>query len=807
MKLLTASGTGGFVLLSALALALRAQERREDAPPTVTEIAVPGSPARARLWTEPDAAGRSLPHYSLSLDGQRFSAPRATSYELELRYRRFDPLHSSPAMRPELCAAPGSRLFIVQYWTQGIEPYRARLRELGGEIHLFLANNANVVELAPGELSAVRALPFVRAVTPFHPAYKLEEELLLGLEQGRSGPITVNLLTLRRGGHAPVVDWIEAHGGTIEHVSEPTYLMTARFDFEQLPALAALDEVQWIDRWGPPGNDMNIARELHGSDYVEALHGLTGQGVRIEVMDGGFDTNHPDMQNYLVHNGNNASGHGTCTSGIVLGSGAGNASARGGAPDAFLVVADYDWPYAGGSRYAHTGQLVNPALSYQCVLQSNSWGSPWTTTYSSTSHDMDLILFDHARISICQSQSNLGSQSSRPEAWAKNIIAVGGLYHLNTLSKSDDSWSGGASIGPAADGRIKPDLASFYDSILCADQVGSLGYSSNNYFSGFGGTSGATPIVAGHLAIVYQMWHEGLFGNPHPGATVFENAPNNTTAKALLINGASQWNFSGTTHDRTRTHQGWGHPDLQRLSQQTARMVVVDEYDLLTELESHDYLVVVLPGEANLRVTLVYRDPPGTTSSSVHRVNDLDLLLTSPGGVVYHGNYGLNLSTLSLSGGSPNTRDTVENVFIAAPEAGVWTVTVSASEVNQDSHVETGEVDVDYALVISGADELPPAPPLAPSDLGGSAAAHRARLEFVDHANNELGFELERSLNGIDFQPLVALAANKTSHEDTGLSADTTYYYRVRAFNGLGSSDYSNVLCLHTRRARGSGPP
>jgi hypothetical protein len=236
-------------------------------------------------------------------------------------------------------------------------------------------------------------------------------------------------------------------------------------------------------------------------------------------------------------------------------------------------------------------------------------------------------------------------------------------------------------------------------------------------------------------------------------------------------------------------------------------MVVVDEYDLLTELESKDYLVEVLPGEANLRVTLVYRDPPGTTSSSVHRINDLDLLLTSPSSVVYRGNNGLNIGNLSLSGGSPNTRDTVENVFLATPEAGNWTVTVSASEVNQDSHVETGEVDVDYALVISGADELPPTPPLAPSDLSGAAAAHRVRLEFVDHANNEQGFEIERSPDGLDFQPLVTLAANKTSHEDTGLSADTTYYYRVRAFNGIGSSDYSNVLSVHTRRARGSGPP
>ena len=69
-------------------------------------------------------------------------------------------------------------------------------------------------------------------------------------------------------------------------------------------------------------------------------------------------------------------------------------------------------------------------------------------------------------IAIAQSQSNAGTQSSRPQAWAKNIISVGGVYHFNTLSTADDAWSGGASIGPAADGRIKPDVSYWYDSIF-----------------------------------------------------------------------------------------------------------------------------------------------------------------------------------------------------------------------------------------------------------------------------------------------------------------------------------------------------
>ena len=68
-------------------------------------------------------------------------------------------------------------------------------------------------------------------------------------------------------------------------------------------------------------------------------------------------------------------------------------------------------------------------------------------------------------IAITQSQSNNGNRSSRPQAWAKNVISVGGVKHYDTLDTSDDAWAGGASIGPAFDGRIKPDVSYWYDYI------------------------------------------------------------------------------------------------------------------------------------------------------------------------------------------------------------------------------------------------------------------------------------------------------------------------------------------------------
>ncbi|MCP3919278.1 MAG: PKD domain-containing protein [bacterium] len=202
--------------------------------------------------------------------------------------------------------------------------------------------------------------------------------------------------------------------------------------------------------------------------------------------------------------------------------------------------------------------------------------------------------------------------------------------------------------------------------------------------------------------------------------------------KALAINTATQWTFSGTGHDLTRTHQGWGHPDLATAWNLRNDMFVVDETDVLTELDSTIHTLTVDPGEPAFKATLVYRDRPGTTSSSLHRINDLDLRVTAPGGTVYWGNNGLHANMWSTAGGGANDVDTVENVFVQSPAAGQWLVEVIASEINQDSHSETGALDADYALVVSGANEGPPPAPVADFSASPTSGVTPLAVAFSD---------------------------------------------------------------------------
>ncbi|MBI3885798.1 MAG: S8 family serine peptidase [Opitutae bacterium] len=94
----------------------------------------------------------------------------------------------------------------------------------------------------------------------------------------------------------------------------------------------------------------------------------------------------------------------------------------------------------------------------------------------------------------------------------------------------------------------------------------------------------------------------------------------------------------------------------------------------------------------------------------------------------------------------------------------------------------------------------PPTVPAAPSNLGATATSSSAiNLRWSDNADNEDGFRIERSTNNANFTEFATVGANATSYTDNGLSASTTYYYRVRAFNSVGNSGYSNTASAATQ--------
>ncbi len=669
-------------------------------------VPIEGSDAHVVLWSEWSVGGSDRAFYAIDLEpgDERFDSMTETSYVLKLRYARFDPLASLPEIPPHLQAGPGNRLFIVQFVTQPLGAYRDAIEIRGGRIVRFLANHAYIVEM-PGETRIeVEGLEFVRWVGDYHPAYRLETALVeaVGDPAASIDARSYNILVTRRGPEEKetVAEQIVAMGGAIDALVPDGFLFQATLNGEQLLTVAAMNEVFYVDRWSEPQTFMNNVRIDGGGNYVEGVAGYTGEGVRAEVMDTGVLMSHQAFQAIppLIHGANNGNNsHGTAVYGINFGDGTGNGDGRGMVPDAQGIFSSF---FSLGNRHTHTAELV--AAPYFAVYQTNSWGQCCRTDYGAEAFQMDDITFLND-IVILQAQANNGNRVSSGHAWAKNIVSVGGIRHFNTLTRADDSWTNAGSIGPAEDGRIKPDLAYWYDSILTTSNSG-------GYTGGFGGTSAATPETAGHFGLMFQMWNDGIFGNEvDPEGTVFDNRPHMATAKALMINTSEPYPFSGPNHDLTRVHQGWGLPSVRNLYDRRGEFFIVDETDILRNLDVTVHQVIVDGEGGALKVTLVYTDLPGTTSSDQHRINDLSLTVISPSNITYYGNQGLLEGNWSTSGGEANHIDTVENVWIENPEAGVWIIEISADEINEDSHLETEEVDADYALVVSGVAVEPPA--------------------------------------------------------------------------------------------------
>jgi hypothetical protein len=140
----------------------------------------------------------------------------------------------------------------------------------------------------------------------------------------------------------------------------------------------------------------------------------------------------------------------------------------------------------------------------------------------------------------------------------------------------------------------------------------------------------------------------------------------------------------------------------------------------------------------------------------------------------------------TLSGTAPNLTFT-PNIG----SSGTTSFTFKVNDGGLDSAAATVTITVQAATAV----------PSAPSALTATAVSKsEINLAWTDNANNEDGFKIERSTNGSTWTQIGTVTRNVTSYSSTGLSANKIYYYRVRAYNVLGNSAYSDTASAKTLR-------
>jgi hypothetical protein len=91
--------------------------------------------------------------------------------------------------------------------------------------------------------------------------------------------------------------------------------------------------------------------------------------------------------------------------------------------------------------------------------------------------------------------------------------------------------------------------------------------------------------------------------------------------------------------------------------------------------------------------------------------------------------------------------------------------------------------------------------PAAPTSLSATAISKsQINLTWADNSNSENGFRIERcqGVNCSNFTLIAQVGQNVTAFSNTGLSKNTSYSYRVRAFNVAGNSAFSNIATART---------
>jgi len=93
--------------------------------------------------------------------------------------------------------------------------------------------------------------------------------------------------------------------------------------------------------------------------------------------------------------------------------------------------------------------------------------------------------------------------------------------------------------------------------------------------------------------------------------------------------------------------------------------------------------------------------------------------------------------------------------------------------------------------------------PAASSNLTATAVSQtQINLSWTDNSSGETGYKIERALDNAGnpgtFAQIGTVGADVTTFQDAGLSPNTKYWYRVRAYNTCGDSAYSNVITAST---------
>lgn len=398
-----------------------------------------------------------------------------------------------------------------------------------------------------------------------------------------------------------------------------------------------------------------------------------------------------------------------------------------------IFVPGYDVGGCGGSDVG----VIQANWSTGARISSNSWGltSPPSTyddgdqAYDVGVRDADASISGNQEMIYLFAAANSGPGAatvSSPGA-GKNVITVGASENVRP------TWSDGCGVapsgadnandvinfsgrGPAPGQRTKPEVigpgthiqsgASIYSGYTGSGVCDQYHPTGQTVFAASSGTSHSTPATAGIASLAYWWIEQGGAGSA--AGLVDEiggsRAPSPALMKAWLIAHPTYLTGVGANDNLPSNAQGYGMPNMSDMFDDTPK-VVLDQSEVFDNSgETRSYTWGIADPSKPVRIAMTYTDAPGALGTSP-QVNNLDLKV-DVAGQTYLGNHFDH--QYSITGGTPDTKNNYEAVFLPAGTTGDVTITVTAINIAGDGVPNAGDgTDQDFALVCSNCSQAP----------------------------------------------------------------------------------------------------
>lgn len=482
--------------------------------------------------------------------------------------------------------------------------------------------------------------------------------------------------------------------------------------------------------------------------------------------------------------------------------------------------------------------LVNAQGVAGVKISSNSWGygsifGPATDYLdSSRFHDIGARDADPgapvAPIFFVYAAGNDGDLGVSSPGNAKNVITVGASENVRP-SDEGGNWTDGcgsgptdadnamdvadfSSLGPAVGGRAKPEViapgvhiqgsastAPGYTGASVCDQFRPSGQTS---IASSTGTSHSTPAVAGAATMYFRHLQDMSGVEPSPALQ-----------KAYMIAHPTYLTGVGANDSLPSDAQGFGMPNMgYAFDESVARYLEDQEVGNIFTIpgQTRQWFGGVADTSQPFRVVLAWTDAPGAVDATEPDINDLDLVVTVDG-TEYLGN--VFTGAMSSAGGTADSVNNTEVVFLPAGTSGVVEVEVVSAGINGDGVPGGPALDQDYALVIVNGTQTPTFTMSAtPSEVQVCGSGDPVIGVDVGSVNGYVG-TVSLSTTGLpgfassSFTPASGLVdPSFSSVLDLTVSAGTSGDYPFQVVGNDGTDTRSDTVTLQYSVAAATGP-